>query len=392
MKVLIIGPDGYLGFPLAQRLLERGHEVVGIDNLSRRRRVREVGGWTAIPISDPYERVEAIKDRWPDFTMRITDVMDSDDVDYVFQKHRPDAVVHLGEIPSAPYSMIDQKHCIETFNNNVNGTLNILHSIAKYAPECHQVKLGTMGEWGTPDCDIPEGEFEIDFRGRRVKLPFPKRPGSFYHLTKAADSLNIRFACDSWDLGCTDIMQGVVHGTTIKEMEDDPRLRTRFDFDECWGTAINRFCAQAVIEHPLTPYGKGGQTRGYIALRDSIQCMTLIVENPPDEGEYRVLNQLDECYDVYGLALKVQEIAREFDLHPPIAKVKNPRIEAEEHYYNPDTAKLRALGFKPTLTLEDELRVTIPLLLEHKERIEAKRETIMPKTKWERPRAEDRDI
>ena len=333
----------------------------------------------------------ALHDEFPDFKWRIMDLRNYDEVDYVFDKYKPDAVVHLGEIPSAPYSMIDREHCEETMMNNINGTNNILFAMKKHAPDCHLVKLGTMGEYGTPNIDIPEGSFEIEYRGREDSLPFPRQPGSWYHLTKTHDTLNIMFACKIWGLCSTDIMQGVVHGVVTSDMLKhgdclekalDPRLITRFDFDEIWGTALNRFCAQAVIGHKLTPYGSGGQTRGYIALRDSIQCMTIALESPPEAGEYRTFNQFDECYSINELADHVVKVAGEFGINAEIWNIDNPRVEAEEHYYNPDHNQLREMGFKPTFSLDDELRITIPKLMEYKKRIEEKSERIMPTVKW----------
>jgi len=391
MKVIITGSDGYLGWPLALYLLARGHEVVGVDNLSRRRMVREVGASSATPISDPFIRCAALREEFPKFVWRIMDLRNPVEVDYIFEKHKPDVVVHLGEIPSAPYSMIDLKHCNDTMINNIVGTNNILFAMRKHARECHMVKLGTMGEYGTPNVDISEGFFDIEYRGRKDQLPFPKQAGSWYHQTKVHDSNNIMFACKIWGLRSTDIMQGVVHGIVTEDMlrpcdcverEVDSRLITRFDFDGIWGTALNRFCAQAIIGHPLTPYGKGGQTRGYIALRDSIQCMTIAAETPPDEGEYRVFNQFDECYSVNSLAEHVVKVAGEQGIEANIWNIENPRVEAEEHYYNPDHNNLRKLGFKPTHTLDDELAITLRYLRRYKDRIEAKRDKIMPTVNW----------
>ncbi len=391
MKIMITGCDGYLGWPLSLYLLAKGHKIIGIDNLSRRRRVREVGSWSATPIASPFKRFVALHEEFPFFEWRIMDLCNYEEVDYVFEKHKPDAVVHLGEIPSAPYSMIDVKHCNETMMNNIVGTNNILYAMKKHTPDCHLVKLGTLGEYGTPNIDIPEGFFEIEYRGRKDQLPFPRQPGSFYHLSKVHDSHNIMFACKIWGLRSTDIMQGVVHGIITKDMERpvdcnirevDSNLITRFDFDEIFGTALNRFCAQAVIEHDLTPYGKGSQTRGYIALRDSIQCMTIAIENPPDEGECRVFNQFDECYSINELAEHVIKVSAEFGIEAKTWPLENPRVEAEEHYYNPDRKHLPDLGFIPTHTLDDELRITIPELMKYKRRIEEKRDRIKPTVYW----------
>jgi nucleoside-diphosphate-sugar epimerase len=392
MNVAILGADGYIGWALSLHLLSKGHRVVGIDNLSRRRRVREVGSHSATPIPSPFERFTTLQENG-NFNWRIMDLTDPVETDYVFEKHKPDAVVHLGEIPSAPYSMIDQAHCNETQMNNIIGTNNVLYSMHKHTPDAHLLKLGTMGEYGTPGVDIPEGFFEVEYRGRKdtLPLPFPRQPGSWYHLSKVHDTQNIMFACKIWGLRSTDVMQGVVHGIVTDDMniyrgedvdERNSRLLTRFDFDEVWGTAINRFCAQALIGHELTPYGKGGQTRGYIALRDSIQCLTIGLENPPDEGEYRVFNQLDECYSVNDLAESVVYAAGKLGVDAKIWNIENPRVEAEQHYYNPDSESLRKLGFKPTKNLDEELEVTLSVLSHFKNRIEEKRDKILPTVKW----------
>ncbi|MBD3207412.1 NAD-dependent epimerase/dehydratase family protein [Candidatus Bathyarchaeota archaeon] len=382
MRVMIMGMDGYLGWPLSMYLAGRGHDVSGIDNFSRRKNVNEVGSWSATPIQAMEKRLSVYKqETGNDLKFYKGDLTEEGFTDLVIEKEKPDCIVHLGEIPSAPYSMIDVSHCNYTQINNVIGHNNILFAIKNHVPNCHLLKLGTMGEYGTPNLDIPEGFFEIEYRGRKDKLPFPRQPGSWYHLTKVHDTWNLMFANKIWGIRATDVMQGVVHGVVTDDMLNDDLL-TRFDFDEVWGTAINRFCAQTVIGHELTPYGKGGQTRGYLALRDSMQCFTLAIENPPDEGEYRVFNQFDETYAVNDLAEKVSKVAKEFGLEGKIWNIPNPRLEAEEHYYKPDMKHLPDLGFKPTKSLEDELRITIPKLMEYKDRIEAKRETIMPKILW----------
>lgn len=382
MRVMIMGMDGYLGWTLAMYLSARGHEVCGVDNFTRRRIVKEIGSWSATPIKPIEQRIKTYeKVSGKKVNFYSGDLTHSDFTDLVIKKERPETIVHLGEIPSAPYSMIDVEHCNFVQTNNVIGNNNILFAMHKHVPDCHLLKLGTMGEYGTPNVDIPEGFFEIEYRGRKDRLPFPKQPGSWYHLTKVHDTNNILFACKIWGLRSTDIMQGVVHGIVTDDMVDDDLL-TRYDFDEAFGTALNRFCAQAVIGHELTLYGKGGQTRGYIALRDSMQCLTLAAENPPDEGEYRVFNQFEECYSINDLAEHVVKVAGESGIEAKIWNIENPRIELEEHYYNPDMELLPKLGFRPTNTLDDELRMTIPKLMQYKERIEAKRDRIMPTIRW----------
>jgi nucleoside-diphosphate-sugar epimerase len=382
MDILITGIDGYIGWPLAMHLALRGHNVSGIDNLSRRSNVLTDGSWSATPISNMESRTHHFREEYDhDIKFHYGDITDNDFLDYVFKTERPDAVVHLGEIPSAPFSMANIQQCNHTQVNNIVGTNNILWAIKNWNHECHLLKLGTMGEYGTPGTEIPEGDFELRYRGRYTAAQFPRSPGSFYHASKVADSVNIDFACRIWGIRSTDIMQGVVHGILTDEMTSE-HLLTRFDFDAIWGTAINRFCAQATIGYPMTVYGAGGQTRGYIALRDSIQCLTLALENPPRMGEYRVFNQFDECYNINQLASHVYAAALELELDVEIGGIDNPRVEAEEHFYSPHSAKLRKLGFRPIHTLDDELQLTFGVLMEYAKRIRAKREALHPRITW----------
>jgi len=307
MKVFIAGMDGYLGWSLAVYLTAKGFEVGGTDIYLRRKCVDEMQSQSVTPIKDMPERINALKEKYQkNIYFKEGDLTNYNFVKQCFEEFKPDAIVHLGEIPSAPYSMIDLKHCIFTQKNNLFGTLNIIYAMKEISPEAHLVKLGTMGEYGTPNLDIPEGFFEIEFRGRKDYVMFPRQAGSWYHQTKVHDSNNIMFACKVWGLKSTDIMQGVVFGTRIDEFGDDERLLTRFDIDQSFGTAINRYCAQAVIEHPITPYGKGYQKRGFLPLRDSMQCLTLAIKNPPKTGEYRVFNQFEEVYSITELGEKVK--------------------------------------------------------------------------------------
>ena len=243
-----------------------------------------------------------------------------------------------------------------------------------------------MGEYGTPDCDIPEGEIpgecmrfpdttppdECPMRG----LPFPKSPGSFYHLSKVHDTNNIIFACKTWGLTSTDIMQGVVFGLT----NTAPELLTRFDYDEYFGTCINRFCAQALINYPLTVYGKGNQTRGYLPLKDSIQCLTIAINNPPKKGEYRVFNQYESTYSINELANLVARISKLLGFPVGINHIPNPRTEKENHYYNPTHDKLSRLGYTPDKDIQYNITETLKTLIPYKGRIIKK--VIRPKTTW----------
>lgn len=383
MKTLILGLDGYIGWSLALRQLEMGNEVCGIDDFSRRRNVEEIGSWSGIPILPMTNRMEILKEKYGDKVSFFEgDIVNSHFTNEVIKNFQPDGVVHLAEQPSAPYSMIDQDHVIYTQQNNVMGTLNVVHAIKRHAPRAHLVKLGTMGEYGTPELDIPEGFFEVEFRGKKATIPYPRFAGSWYHWSKVHDSNNIMFACRLWGLRSTDIMQGVVYGTRTQDI-NNPLLNTRFDFDEVFGTAINRFCAQAVIEHPLTIYGKGGQTRGFLALEDSIQCISLLLDNPPEMGEYRVVNQFDEQYKVSELADKVKRIGDKKGLDVEIKRFENPRLEKEEHYYKADHEKLRKLGFKPTRHIDEQINTMLDDLSMHKGRILEKKEAILQNHLWQ---------
>jgi len=383
MKVLIPGVDGYLGWALAQHLAKRGHEVAGADCYLRRDWVAEMGSQSGTPIRRMSERLEAYRETFgKNLRFFRGNLTDPHFVLNIFQHFKPDAIVHLGEMPSAPFSMIDVHHATFTHTNNMIGTLNILFAMRDVCPHAHLVKLGTMGEYGTPNVDIPEGFFTIEYRGRTDTLPFPRQAGSWYHQTKVHDSNNVMMACRLWNLRSTDIMQGVVFGTRIDAMGDDERLLTRYDYDQCFGTAINRFVAQAVIGQPITPYGKGHQKRGFLPLRDSMQCLTLAIENPPKDPAYRVFNQFEEVYDITELAAKVQKIAAECGLDPVVRNLENPRQEAEEHYYNPDHKHLLDLGYEPTHDMEAELRVMFKDLIKYRGRIEARQEALHPDVRW----------
>jgi UDP-sulfoquinovose synthase len=384
MRVLIAGVDGYLGWPLALTLAAEGHEVGGIDAYYRRDWVAEMGSQSATPIRRMTERLQAFHDAFGEsLDFRRGDLRDYNVVLNLVRAFEPEAIVHLGEQPSAPYSMVDVQHAVYTQTNNVVGTLNLLFAMREACPRAHLVKLGTMGEYGTPNIDIPEGFFTIEYRGRTDTLPFPRQAGSWYHQSKVHDSHNVAMACRIWGLRSTDIMQGVVYGTRVDAMGEDERLVTRFDFDQCFGTAINRFCAQAVIGQPLTPYGKGGQRRGFLPLRDSVQCLFLALTNPPKDGEYRVFNQFEETYSVYDLAEKVKKVGDQLGLGVEIRATENPRIEKEEHYYQPDREHLMRLGYRPTQDMEGEIKIVLGDLIRYRDRVAARKRALLPDIRWD---------
>jgi UDP-sulfoquinovose synthase len=384
MRVLVAGADGYLGWTLVQHLRARGHEVAGVDNGSRRRWVEEMGSVSAIPVAPSPERLAAFAQHFGEpLPWWHGDLRDLALVRGIVAEWRPDAVVQFGECPSAPYSMIDAEHAIEVQLNNLSSTFSLIAALYELRPEAHLVKLGTMGEYGTPNIDIPEGFFEIEYRGRRDTLPFPRQAGSWYHWSKVHGSNNVMFACRVWGLRATDIMQGVVFGTRGQHTAEDPRLRTRLDFDEAFGTAINRFCCQAVIGHPLTPYGVGHQKRGFLPLRDSMQCLTLALEHPPEAGEYRVFNQFEAVYDLTELAEMVQRVAAGLGLDVDVGHVENPRMEAGDHYYAPDHQHLLDLGYVPSTDIETQVRAMLEDLLPHRERIARHAHVLVPDIHWD---------
>jgi UDP-sulfoquinovose synthase len=384
MKVFIAGIDGYLGWALAQYLAARGHDVAGMDDFSRRKWVEEVGSISAVPIEPIEARIEAAKRSYASKLQFIKgDLRNYDAVEKALAGFKPDAIVHLGQCPSAAYSMIDHAHAASVQLSNVASTLSLIYAVRAICPDAHIVKLGTMGEYGTPGLDIPEGDFEVTFRGRTAVLPFPRQAGSWYHLSKVHDSHNLAFASRVWNLAVTDLMQGVVYGAGVDGlMPMRGALATRLDFDAVFGTVVHRFCAQAATGMPLTIYGGGTQTRGFISLTDSIHCMTLTLENPAPRGEYRVFNQLSEVHSVLGIAEAVAARAKTRGLAVSVRHLPNPRVEAENHYYQPDSEKLRALGFAPSVLLPEEIDRILDACLASVDRINSARHAMEPRIRW----------
>jgi UDP-sulfoquinovose synthase len=383
MRILILGGDGYLGWPTAMRFSDRGHEVHVVDNYLRRRAHEEVGTDTLVPILGSLpERAAA----WKEVSGKEIGVTEGDLVEWdltsdLFREFHPDAIVHYGEQPSAPYSMRDRDHAVFTQQNNVVNTLNVLWAMREHTPDSHLVKLGTMGEYGTPNIDIEEGYLDIEHNGRKETILYPKLPGSLYHLSKVHDSNNIHFACRMWGIRATDLNQGVVYGIETEQTKLDDRLATRFDYDDVFGTALNRFCVQAMIGHPLTVYGKGGQTRGYLNILDTLQCVELAVLHPADRGEFRVFNQFTEQFSVMELAEIVQRAGKEHGLDVRIEPIENPRIELEEHYYNAKHTKLLDLGLEPHFLSETLVESMFGMIEQHKDRVIVG--AILPRDRWD---------
>jgi UDP-sulfoquinovose synthase len=381
MGVIVAGGDGFCGWPTALRLSSAGHHVVVLDNLVRRRWDEELGTSSLLPIGSVGERVAA----WEELTgirlgVELADLADTERVYDVFERTKPHVVVHFGEQSSAPYSMIDAAHAISTQVNNVVGTVNLLFAIRDLGPECHLVKLGTMGEYGTPNIDIEEGYLEVEHKGRRDRLPYPKQPGSFYHLSKVHDSHNILFACRVWGLRATDLNQGVVYNVQTPETSVDPRLVTRYDYDSVFGTVLNRFCVQAAMQQPITIYGDGGQTRGFIDLRDTVRCVELAIANPGPPGELRVFNQFTEQWSVRDLAERVCRVATARGLHTEVVRVENPRIEAEAHYYQAAHSTLLDMGLEPHLLSDETIEGLLGMAVGGRDRVNL--ETTVPTIDW----------
>ena len=385
MRVAVLGGDGYCGWATALYLSRKGHSVAIADNFARRQWDHELGVQTLTPIRPLSDRLSV----WQDLTgetieLFVGDVTEYDFLSSVIQDFEPEAVVHFAEQRAAPYSMIDRKHAVFTQVNNVVGTLNLLFALREFQPDCHLIKLGTMGEYGTPNIDIEEGYITIEHNGRRDTVPYPKQAGSFYHLSKVHDSHNIMFTCRTWGLRATDLNQGVVYGTMTDEVALDEALINRFDYDEVFGTVLNRFCVQAAIGHPLTVYGKGGQTRGFLDIRDTVRCVEIACLNPAARGECRVFNQFTEQFSVLDLARMVQTAGEKLDLTIEINHLPDPRVEAEEHYYNAKHSKLIELGLKPHLLSDSLLDSLMNVALKYRDRIDAA--VMLPRINWRQPR------
>ena len=379
MRVLVLGADGYLGWPTAMYLSARGHEVGLLDNAAKRLWEDNVGVRPLLPVPILEHRASSWNRR--NCSLRYNcDVTNEDDLREAVVHFQPDTIVHYAEQPSAPFSMSSLERSVETQRNNVLGTLNLLWIMREQCPEAHLVKLGTMGEYGTPNIDIEEGYLDVEHNGRRDTVLFPKKPGSWYHASKVHDSQNIHFACRTWGLRATDLNQGVVYGIETQEMGGDDSLGTSFHYDAVFGTALNRFCVQAVVGEPLTVYGSGKQRRAFLNIRDTLRCVELACTSPAERGEMRIFNQFTEVFSIRELAKLVALSASKMGMRAEVLCVDNPRVEADEHYYNPRAEKLVRLGLKPTLLGEELVESMLRRISERKEHVD--RDVLAPKITW----------
>lgn len=383
-SVVVFGGDGYIGWPLALHLAwATDKKVVMVDNLVTRRLVSSVGSESLVPILSPAARVAAYRRESGKENLAFVqaDARNPGQVDRIIWEYLPDAVVHLAQQRSAPFSMVDQEHALYTQVNNVATNLNIMFSMMRHVPHAHLLKMGTLGEYGTPNIEITEGAVAVVRHGRKHLAMFPRAGQSWYHLSKIFDTHNVLFANKVSGLKATDVMQGVVYGCGTNEMVH-ASLATRFDFDSVWGTVVNKYVVQAVVLGKLLIYGKGRQTRGFLSLYDSIECLSLLLEHPPAEGEYRVVNQMDETYNTVELAEKVQRVAGEFGIHVGTERVANPRVELEEHFYRVEHKLLPSIGFERTKEMEEVLREIFQLVLANSDRAEKMRKLIAPTVIW----------
>ena len=389
-RVFIAGVDGYLGWSLAQYLASQGYTVTGIDNWQRRLSwVPSCGSVSAVPIAEPLERIAAFKEHFGGEQFSCVGDKAYGNVSgyaalcVLLEQFKPDCIVNLAQMPSAPFSMKDFEHANAAYINNMGTTLSVVWAVRDTCPTVPIVTIGTSGEYGTPGIRITEGDIEIAIGGRSATLPFPKVPASLYHATKVSSTVIMERTCTWWNLAATDVMQGVVYGVQHQHMPlDDPRMATRMDFDSYFGTAINRFVVQAIVGHPLTVYGAGTQQRGFLPLRDSMHCIQLLIDNPPEPGKVRIINQYDQVYPIIDLAKTVQAVAGERGIFATIAHLTNPRWEIEKHFYEIEREKLVQLGYKPGGDLASELREMFDVLVPHKDRLKDYESIIDPSVTW----------
>jgi UDP-sulfoquinovose synthase len=381
VRVLVLGADGYLGWPTSMYFSRKDHEIIAIDNYFKRTVAAELDSKALIPSPDLLQRAKI----WQELTgreirVRIGDITDYSFISDIFAEFKPEMVIHFAEQPSAPYSMMDRDKAALTVQNNLIGTLNIVHAVKKNTPECHIIKLGTMGEYGTPNIDIEEGWIDIEHKGRKDKFLFPRQGGSVYHTTKIQDTDLLWFYVRTWGLRVTDLMQGPVYGLSTDEADLDPRLIPNFHYDEIFGTVLNRFLVQAIAGYPLTVYGKGTQIRGYLNIRDTMSCVYLSATNPAESGDLRVFNQITEAFSVNQLAEKVRNVGQKLGYQVRIKNIENPRVENEEHYYNPSYSGLLELGLTPHYLTDDVLEGMFKVVELYKKQIN--RDAIFRGIKW----------
>lgn len=381
MRVLILGGDGYLGWPTAMAFAAKGHDVHVVDNYLRRLIAMQTQSEALMPNPNLVDRAEIYKAvSGFDIGVTIGDVTNYQILSGLFEEFQPDTVIHYAEQPSGPYSMIGYDEARLTLENNLVSTHNVIFAVMEHSPDCQIIKIGTMGEYGTPKIDIPEGWIEIERRGKKDTFLAPRAAGTQYHTCKVLETDYLYFYVRTFGLRVSDLMQGPVYGLSTPESQQDERLLLNFHYDDIFGTAMNRFLVQAVAGIPLTVYGKGGQTRGYLDLRDTLQCVELAMDNPTDGGKLRVLNQFVETFSINKLAGRVEKVGNAMGLNVNIESIPNPRRESEEHYYNPDHSGLLDLGLTPHYMTDEVISGMLEEVIKYKDRIDVKK--ILPRVSW----------
>lgn len=381
MRILILGGDGYLGWPTAMAFASAGHEVCVMDNYLRRNIARETRSEPLVQAPNLHDRAEIFEAMTgKKIRVEIGDCTNFSVLENLVRDFGPEAVVHYAEQPSAPYSMTGFKEAQLTFQNNLGATFNLIWAVIQHAPTCHIIKLGTMGEYGTPNIDIEEGWIDIAHNGRTQKFLYPRQAGSLYHTTKVLDTDLLWFYVRAYGLSVTDLMQGPVYGFSTAEADIDERLLPNFHYDDIFGTVVNRFLVQAVAGIPLTIYGKGGQTRGYLNLKDTLQCVDLAMQHPAEKGELRVLNQFTEQFSVNSLAEHIQRVGNTMNLDVQMASIENPRNEMEDHYYNARHTGLLELGLKPNYLTDEVVASMLERVIKYRDAID--RRIVMPRVRW----------
>ncbi|NET43898.1 NAD-dependent epimerase/dehydratase family protein [Okeania sp. SIO2B3] len=392
--ILILGGDGYLGWPTAMYFSQRGYDVTVVDNYFRRNACTELDVGMLYSLPTLQERASI----WHEKTGKEIKVVIGDltkphqmraffdgSVSYQWAVNNnftgiPDTVVHYAEQPSAPYSLINYKYASTTISNNLLVTNNLMFAVRDYSPSTHIIKLGTMGEYGTPNIDIEEGWLEIEHKGRKDKFLFPRQASSIYHTTKIMDTDLLWFGVRMWNLRVTDLMQGPVYGLETEESVIDDRLKTLFNYDEVFGTVVNRFITQAVVGYPLTVYGKGGQIRGYLNIKDTLQCVHKSELTPAKSGELRIFNQIMETFSVNQLAELTKKVGTKLGYDVEIKSIENPRKESEEHYYNPTYQGLVNIGVEPHYLTEEVMEGMFRVVERYKDNI--RKDVIFRGIRW----------
>jgi len=401
MRILILGGDGYLGWPTAMYFSKRGYDVTVVDNYFRRNACTELDVGMLYPVPSLIQRAKI----WNELTGKeikvvIGDLTDPEimrslfkgDFEYSWSiNHKfsgiPETVIHYAEQPSAPYSLINYKYANITLQNNLLVTNNLMFALRDFSRDTHVIHVGTMGEYGTPNIDIEEGWLDIEHKGRKDRFLFPRQASSLYHTTKIMDTDLFWFGVRMWDLRVTDLMQGPVYGIETEESAMSKahsamshELMTIFNYDEIFGTIVNRFIIQAIVGYPLTIYGKGGQTRGYLNINDTLQCVHMAEKTLAKKGELRIFNQIMETFSANELAEMTQKVGGKLGYDVTINHLENPRKEAEEHYYNPTYQGLVDIGVEPHYLTEEVLEGMMRVVEEFKGNI--RKDVIFRGIKW----------